>query len=52
MPDQVPQNEVTLEQAWHFLMSQFALRNPGKITQGKLALRALDNIMRHRKGWL
>jgi hypothetical protein len=43
---------LTLEQAWHFLMTQFAYRNPLKVRQAQLARRALRDIKRHRRGSL
>jgi len=43
---------LTLEQAWHFLMTQWAYRNPGKIFQANLARKALRNIRLNRRGAL
>ena len=47
---QPTQPTVTLEQAWHYLMSQYAFRNPGKIFQARLARQALANLRRGRSG--
>lgn len=43
---------LTLEQAWHFLMTQFAYRNPVKVKQAQMARRLLADIRRGRKGAL
>lgn len=44
------QDTVTLEQAWHYLMSQWAFRNPGLIFQAGLARKALRDLKRGRTG--
>lgn len=45
---QPQQPTITLEQAWYYLMSQYALVNPGKIYEANLARNALRNMMRQR----
>lgn len=41
---------ITLEQAWHYFMSQLALKNPGLVFEGNLARKALANMMTRRSG--
>ena len=50
MPPLPTNQTITLEQAWHYLMSQYAYVNPGKIFQARLARKALANMMRQRSG--
>lgn len=46
-----PHDTLTLEQAWHFLMTQLAYKNPTAAGQGQYTRRVLAKLMRTGTGW-
>lgn len=47
-PNQQHPDGLTLERAWHFVITQLAFRNPLKVQGSNMALHTLDRIIAGR----